>query len=171
VADGRRTAGDRAAAAVHVQPAGPAPGRHGAARGRGVPGDSDVPVVAYQFNPVDGASSFLSDAAMLYPAAALDTVNHVTAWKSMYDNTNLPAQLRDGDRDGGRDDGDGRPERGDGGGPGVPQGAPGAPYQVALQEGDVLNVAVQSIPDSMTGTKITATRTTRSRCSPARSAR
>jgi hypothetical protein len=49
---------------------------------------SDVPVVAYQFNPVDGASSYLSDAAMLYPAAALDTINHVTAWKSMYDNTN-----------------------------------------------------------------------------------
>jgi hypothetical protein len=118
---------------------------------------SDVPVVAYQFNPVDGSSSFLSDAAMLYPAAALDTINHVTAWKSMYDNTNgfqhsyatVIATV------------DGtmvtvNPSVVTAAGAGVPQGAPGAPYQVAMQEGDVLNVAVQSIPDSMTGTKITS---------------
>ena len=118
---------------------------------------SDVPVVAYQFNPVDGSSSFLSDAAMLYPAAALDTINHVTAWKSMYDNTNgfqhsyvtVIATV------------DGtmvtvNPSVVTAAGPGVPQGAPGAPFPVAMQEGDVLNVAVQSIPDSMTGTKITS---------------
>jgi hypothetical protein len=86
---------------------------------------SDVPVVAYQFNPVDGASSYLSDAAMLYPAAALDTVNHVTAWKAMI-GRELPAQLRDGDRHGGRDDGDGGPEDADGGGrPGCRRGPRG----------------------------------------------
>ena len=38
---------------------------------------ADLPVVAYQFNPVDGASSYLSDASMLYPVAALDTINDV----------------------------------------------------------------------------------------------
>jgi hypothetical protein len=116
---------------------------------------SDVPVVAYQFNPVDGSSSFLSDAAMLYPAAALDTFNHVTAWKSMYDNTNgfqhsyvtVVATV------------DGtmvtvEPSVPTAAGAGVPQGAPGAPFNIAMQEGDVLSVAVQSIPDSMTGTKI-----------------
>ncbi|MCY0991787.1 IgGFc-binding protein [Nannocystis sp. ILAH1] len=116
---------------------------------------SDVPVVAYQFNPVDGASSFLSDAAMLYPAAALDTINRVTAWKSMYDNTNgfqhsyvtVIATV------------DGtmvqvEPSVVTAAGPSVPQGAPGAPFTIPLNEGDVLSVAVQSIPDSMTGTKI-----------------
>lgn len=116
---------------------------------------ADVPVVAYQFNPVDGASSFLSDAAMLYPAASLDTVNHVTAWTSMMDNTNgfqhsyatVIATV------------DGTmvtidPKTVTAAGAGVPQGAPGAPYVVAMQEGDVLNVAVQSLGTSMTGTKV-----------------
>jgi len=116
---------------------------------------ADVPVVAYQFNPVDGASSYLSDAAMLYPAASLDTVNHVTAWTSMMDNTNgfqhsyatVIATV------------DGTmvtidPKTVTAAGAGVPQGAPGAPYMVAMQEGDVLNVAVQSLGTSMTGTKV-----------------
>lgn len=118
---------------------------------------SDLPVVAYQFNPVDGGASFLSDAAMLYPVAALDTVNQVTAWKSMFDNSNtfqhsyatVVATV------------DGtmvtvNPSVVTAAGPGVPQGAPGAPFVVAMQEGDVLSVAVQSIPSSMTGTKITS---------------
>ncbi len=118
---------------------------------------SDVPVVAYQFNPVDGASSFLSDAAMLYPAAALDTVNHVTAWRSMMDNTNgfqhsyatVIATV-----DGTMVTVD--PKVPTAAGNGVPQGAAGAPFTIPLAEGDVLNVAVQSIPSSMTGTKITS---------------
>lgn len=118
---------------------------------------SDVPVVAYQFNPVDGSSSFLSDAAMLYPVAALDTINRVTAWKSMFDNSNTfqhsyVTVIATGD---------GTqvtvtPSVVTAAGPGVPQGAPGAPFQIAMNEGDVLSVAVQSIPDSMTGTKITS---------------
>ena len=118
---------------------------------------SDVPVVAYQFNPVDGASSFLSDAAMLYPAAALDTLNRVTAWKSMFDNTNTfqhsyatIVATSDGTQV------TVTPSVVTAAGPGVPQGAPGAPFQIAMSEGDVLSVAVQSIPDSMTGTKITS---------------
>lgn len=118
---------------------------------------SDIPVVAYQFNPVDGSSSFLSDAAMLYPAAALDTLNRVTAWKSMYDNTNVfqhsyatVIATVDGTQV------TVTPSVVTAAGPGVPQGAPGAPFQISLDEGDVLSVAVQSIPDSMTGTKITS---------------
>ncbi len=118
---------------------------------------ADVPVVAYQFNPVDGASSFLSDAAMLYPVAALDTINHVTAWKSMMDNTGIfqhsyATVLATVDGTMVTVD----PSVPTAAGPGVPQGAPGAPFVIALQEGDLLNVAVQSIPDSMTGTKITS---------------
>ena len=116
-----------------------------------------MPVVAYQFNPVDGASSFLSDAAMLYPAAALDTVNHVTAWTSMMDNSNtfqhsyatVIATV-----DGTMVTVD--PKTPTAAGPGVPQGAPGAPFTVPLQEGDVLNIAVNSLGTSMTGTKITS---------------
>lgn len=114
---------------------------------------SDVPVVAYQFNPVDGASSYLSDAAMLYPAAALDTVNHVTAWKATSDGSfqhsyaTVIATV-----DGTMVTVDPKTPTAAGGA--VPQGAAGAPFQVALQEGDVLNVAVQGLGTSMTGTKI-----------------
>jgi hypothetical protein len=114
---------------------------------------SDVPVVAYQFNPVDGASSYLSDAAMLYPAAALDTVNHVTAWKATSDGSfqhsyaTVIATV-----DGTMVTVD--PKTPTAAGTNVPQGAVGAPFQVALQEGDVLNVAVQSLGTSMTGTKV-----------------
>ncbi len=38
---------------------------------------SDVPIVTYQFQPVDGATSFLSDASMLYPVPTLDSINHI----------------------------------------------------------------------------------------------
>jgi hypothetical protein len=38
---------------------------------------SDVPIVAYQFQPVNGAISFLSDASMLYPVPTWDSINHV----------------------------------------------------------------------------------------------
>lgn len=116
---------------------------------------SDVPVVAYQFNPVDGANSFLSDAAMLYPAAALDTVNQVTAWKATSDGSfqhsyaTVIATV-----DGTMVTVDPKTPTAAGGS--VPQGALGAPFQVALEEGDVLNVAVQALGSSMTGTKITS---------------
>jgi len=118
---------------------------------------SDLPVVAYQFNPVDGANSFLSDAAMLYPVAALDTVNQVTAWKSMQDNSNTFQHSYAtvvATSDGTMVTVD--PSVVTAAGPGVPQGAPGAPFTLPMQEGDVLSVAVQNMPDSMTGTKITS---------------
>lgn len=41
---------------------------------------SDLPIAAYQFNPIDGADSLLSDASMLYPVASWDFVNQVVNW-------------------------------------------------------------------------------------------
>jgi hypothetical protein len=41
---------------------------------------SDLPVIAYQFAPVDGSASFLSDASLLLPVSALDTYYLVPAW-------------------------------------------------------------------------------------------
>ena len=41
---------------------------------------SDMPVIAYQFNPLDGASSYLSDASLLLPASAYDRFFYVPAW-------------------------------------------------------------------------------------------
>jgi IgGFc binding protein len=118
---------------------------------------SDTPIIAYQFNPVDGSSSFLSDASMLFPVPALDTLNHVTAWTSMMDNSggfqhsyaSIVATS------------DGTmvtvtPGAATAAGAGVPAGAPGAPFVVAMSDGDVLDVAVASLGTSMTGTKVTS---------------
>ena len=41
---------------------------------------SDVPVIAYQFQPVDGQASFTSDASLLLPTSALDTFYYVVGW-------------------------------------------------------------------------------------------
>ncbi len=41
---------------------------------------SDEPIIAYQFNPIDGQSSLLSDASMLYPVPTWDNLNQVVNW-------------------------------------------------------------------------------------------
>ncbi len=43
---------------------------------------STIPVIAYQFNPLDGVSSTTSDASLLLPTSAYDTVYRATAWGS-----------------------------------------------------------------------------------------
>ena len=112
-----------------------------------------VPVIAYQFNPVDGATSFLSDASMLYPVTGLDSINHVIAWTSMFDNTNTfqhsyasAVAVLDNTKI------KVTPSVLTAAGQGVPAGQPGVPFEVTLNEGDVLSVAVQNIGTSMTGT-------------------
>ncbi len=116
---------------------------------------SDVPVIAYQFNPVDGASSYLSDASMLFPVPSLDTINDVIGWTSMMDNTNTfqhgYATII------GTSDGTVvtvTPSVATAAGNGIPAGSPGVPFQINLGEGDVASVAVQNLATSMTGTKI-----------------
>lgn len=41
---------------------------------------SDIPIIAYQFQPINGQSSFTSDASLLLPVAALDTYYYVLGW-------------------------------------------------------------------------------------------
>ncbi len=43
--------------------------------------ESDVPIIAYQFNPVDGAASYLSDASMLIPVPSLSLTYDIIGWK------------------------------------------------------------------------------------------
>ncbi|MCY1009872.1 IgGFc-binding protein [Nannocystis pusilla] len=114
---------------------------------------STVPVIAYQFNPVDGSASYLSDASMLYPVTGLDSINHVIAWTSMMDNTNTfqhsyasAVAVMDNTKI------KVTPSTTTAAGSGVPAGQPGVPFEITLNEGDVLSVAVQSLGTSMTGT-------------------
>jgi hypothetical protein len=114
---------------------------------------SDVPIIAYQFNPVDGATSYLSDASMLYPVAAWDHLNQVVGWVSTNDGwqegayftivasvdntqvevTPLVATL---------------------GGNGVPAGQPNQPFMITLDEGDVAEVMTKTQNVGLTGTKV-----------------
>lgn len=113
---------------------------------------ADVPVIAYQFNPVDGATSFLSDASMLYPTTGLDSINHVIAWPAMNDSAPVfhhsyatAIAVKDDTTI------TVTPRVATLAGPGVPAGVPNVPFNVVLDEGDVLSVAVQDLGASMTG--------------------
>ncbi len=118
---------------------------------------SDVPVIAYQFNPVDGQNSFLSDAAMLYPVTAWDHINHAITFTSTTDNTNTPQRSYasavayvDNTKI------TVTPSVATKAGAGVPAGVPGQPFDVILNEGDVLSVAINNIGSSLSGTIFTS---------------
>jgi hypothetical protein len=120
--------------------------------------ESDIPIVAYQFNPIDGAASYLSDASMLIP---------VTSWSLTYD---VVGWKQTADMNGGADGtmlayfvaisgADGTtvtvtPSSLPQAGPSVP--AATAPFDVPMDDGDVLEVATSAVGNSMTGSRIVA---------------
>ena len=50
---------------------------------------SDLPVIAYQFQPVDGVNSYTSDASLLLPTSSLDRFYYVLNWGLGYGNPQL----------------------------------------------------------------------------------
>lgn len=111
---------------------------------------ADVPIIAYQFNPL-AAGAFSSDASMLYPVTSWDYVNLVVHWGEGYgrgyitivasaDNTVVEVT----------------PSVITAGGPGVPPGAPGVPFQIMLDEGEIAEVAVSNEHAALTGTRVLA---------------
>ncbi|MBI4705357.1 MAG: hypothetical protein HY744_29985 [Deltaproteobacteria bacterium] len=51
---------------------------------------SDLPVIAYQFQPIDGQTSYTSDASLLLPTSSLDQYYYVVGWgKPSYGNGQL----------------------------------------------------------------------------------
>ncbi len=114
---------------------------------------SDVPIIAYQFNPIDGSSSYLSDASMLYPESTWDHINHVVGWKviddgavqgayvtvvAAHDGTSVkitPSVLTLA-------------------GNGIPPSPPGVSFMISLDEGDVAEVMTKSMNLGMTGTRV-----------------
>jgi hypothetical protein len=109
---------------------------------------SDVPVIAYQFNPFE-MGAWSSDASLLYPVPAWDTINHVVSWPDGSDKGyfTVVAQV------------DGTvvevtPTVATASGPGVPAGVPGVPFMVELDEGDVAEVMVSGQNTDLTGTRV-----------------
>lgn len=112
---------------------------------------TDVPTMAYEFNPVDGWLSFSSDAALLYPVSSwdylYDVVSHETedGWEAFtvimaaHDGTvvnvtpSVPTLP----------------------GPGVPTGIPGQTFQLQLDAGDMAQIAISTLQDqTMLGTRL-----------------
>jgi len=50
---------------------------------------SDLPVIAYQFQPVDGVSSYTSDASLLLPTSSLDRYYYVVGWGIGFGNPQM----------------------------------------------------------------------------------
>jgi hypothetical protein len=114
---------------------------------------SDVPIIAYQFNPVDGASSYLSDASMLIPVASLALTYDVMGWKQTQGDGDMRAYFTvvatvDGTVV--TVEPSVAPLAG-----GVVPGT-GAPFTVNLDDGDVLEVQTNNLGDSLMGSRITA---------------
>lgn len=108
------------------------------------------PIIAYQFNPLT-MGYWSSDASMLYPTVAWDTLVDVVHWGpgdgkgyvtivAAHDGTSVSV----------------RPTVGTLGGGGVPGGVEGGVFMLSLDEGDVAQVAVTDANASLTGTRIEA---------------
>jgi hypothetical protein len=109
---------------------------------------SSVPIIAYQFNPlVMGAWS--SDASLLYPTEAWDTIVDVVHWG---EGTGRGYITIVGGEDGTTVSV--RPSTNTLGAGGVPPGIAGGTFDVVLDEGDVAQVAVAAEQTSLTGTRV-----------------
>ncbi|MFV8753860.1 IgGFc-binding protein [Nannocystaceae bacterium ST9] len=109
---------------------------------------SDVPIIAYQFNPlIQGAAS--SDASMLYPVTSWDYINQVIHWGVGYGRGYITIVAAE----------DGTmvevtPAVTTMAGPGVPGGVAGVPFMISLQEGEIAEVMVVDEHAQLTGTKV-----------------
>jgi hypothetical protein len=120
---------------------------------------SDLPVIAYQFNPLDGSSSYLSDASLLLPVSSYDRFYIVPAW---------PYGPADGSSSSGHPahiqiaasepttvtvTSTATTQAG-----GVAALSPGVPASFTLDTGDYLQLTIQNFMDSFNGTYVEATR-------------
>jgi IgGFc binding protein len=114
---------------------------------------SDRPIIAYQFSPL-AATSFTSDASMLYPSSSLDTLSYVPHWGggqggvgyitivASQNGTNI----------------DVTPTAGTQAGTGVPAGSAGVAFDLSLDEGDIAEVMASAANVSLSGTRIESDR-------------
>ncbi|NVB36750.1 IgGFc-binding protein [Pseudenhygromyxa sp. WMMC2535] len=114
---------------------------------------SDVPIIAYQFNPIDGGSSYLSDASMLYPVPTWDHINHVVGWKVIDEGDVQGAYLtivaaKDGTEV------VVTPSATTLAGTNVPPSPAGVPFAINLDEGDVAEVMTKTMNVGLTGTRV-----------------
>jgi len=120
---------------------------------------SDLPVIAYQFNPLDGSSSYLSDASLLLPASAYDSYYIVPAWPyGPADNSSdsgHPAHIQIAASQ--STDVTVNTPIATVAGTDVPPLVPRVPQSFHLEEGDFLQITVQNFGESLSGTYVQST--------------
>ncbi len=116
---------------------------------------SDIPIVAYQFNPIDGSTSYLSDASMLIPVTSWSQTYDVVGWKQTADMSGADGTMLAYFVAVSASDGTVvtvSPSSVPQSGASVP--ASTTPFDVPMDDGDVLEVATSAVDDSMTGSEI-----------------
>jgi hypothetical protein len=118
---------------------------------------SDLPVIAYQFAPIDGSASFLSDASLLLPVSALDKYYIVSAWPYGADvgNTPRPAHIQIAAAEAAQVTV--TSPVASTAGAGAPALQPGVPQTFQLADGDFLQLTVNTVDQSFTGMYIEST--------------
>ena len=125
----------------------------GLAEGNAYRVTSNIPVIAYQFNPLDGVNSHTSDASLLLPASAFDVAYIVPTWggSSNGDSQVVVVAEQDGTTV------VVTPSVATAAGGVVSAGSAGvAMPPITLDEGDVLQIAAASTTTSMEGTRVEA---------------
>jgi len=122
---------------------------------------ADIPVIAYQFAPIDGSASYLSDASLLLPASALDKFYLVPAWpQGTADQCSMtqgwPAHIQITPIAGGSTVTVTSPTA-TLSGTGAPPLTPGVPGVFTVDEGDFLQLTVTGFEGNFDGTYIEAT--------------
>ena len=109
---------------------------------------STVPIIAYQFNPLQ-MGFWSSDASLLYPARALDTLADVVQWGpgSGYGYITVVAS-RDGTQV------TVQPTTNTASGGGVPPGIAGGTFSLQLDEGDAATIRVAEENASLSGSRV-----------------
>jgi hypothetical protein len=116
---------------------------------------SDLPVIAYQFNPIDSASQYSNDASLLLPRHTLADSYYVAGWKNLQaataershfnvvgvqDGTSVTVRVSAATVAGG----------------GIPALGAGGTYTTTLNEADVIQIATSAANLDLTGSRITS---------------
>lgn len=133
---------------------------------------SSLPIIAYQFNPLDNVGVFSNDASLLLPVTSLSGRYTVAAWPQTIANDTDPRRDFNPRRDdedlrafltiiGSEPDTRVRVDWGDNivkvvGAPGIPEGVPGGSLEVTLGEFDVLNLETEGFLADLTGSVVDA---------------
>lgn len=122
---------------------------------------SNLPVVAYQFNPLENAKVYSNDASLLFPTTALGKHYRVLSWPTIGRNSDgqlLASTITVVAVEEGETEVTVTVTAPVQSGPGVPAMARGASQTFRMQKGQVLNLEAASVPDDFTGSLVEASR-------------